>query len=52
MSKPQSTSTESVTLKAMDYLETLGDTPYICKIASRKLVISKSMMEIFGYNTE
>ena len=33
-------------------LNKLGTTPYIAKIGSNQLAVSKSMMELFGYSSE
>jgi hypothetical protein len=33
-------------------LAELGSSAFICKIGSDRLVISKAMMELFGYDTE
>lgn len=38
--------------EATALLDKLGNTPYFGKIGSNQLAISKSMMDLFGYNSE
>jgi hypothetical protein len=41
----------SLTAQAYDMLDAMGDKPFVCKIFSEKLVISKSLLELQDYNS-
>lgn len=42
----------SLTNQAYSMLDSLGQTAFVCKIFSEKIVISKSFLELQGYNSE
>lgn len=52
MQRPESEQPSILSAEADALLATLGKTPFIGKIGSDRLVISRSMMELFGYDTE
>ena len=39
-------------VEAIAIIDSLGSAPFISKISSNKLVVSKTMMEMFGYDSE
>ena len=41
----------SLTNQAYSMLDSLGSTAFVCKIFSEKIVISKSFLELQGYNS-
>lgn len=35
-----------------DMLNKLGNTPFFCKLSNKKMIISKTLLELFGYKAE
>jgi hypothetical protein len=51
MQRPSSEEPSTLEEEAEAVLAGLGKSPFIGKIGSDRLVISRSMMELFGYDT-
>lgn len=49
---PESIRTSAHLAEAIAMIDSLGNAPFIGKISSNKLIISKTMMEMFGYDSE
>lgn len=49
---PESIRSGAHLVEAIAIIDSLGSAPFISKISSNKLVVSKTMMEMFGYDSE
>jgi hypothetical protein len=49
--KPYSTNTSTLSQEAAELFSKLGNTPFIAKIGTNQLAISKSLMDLFGYDS-
>lgn len=47
---PESIRSGAHLVEVMEMLDSLGDAPFLSKISSNKLAISRSMIDMFGYD--